>query len=365
MSIPFLDLRRETERLRPELDAAIARVLSSGRFVLTAEVEAFEAAFAAHCESAFSVGVASGTDAITIALIAAGVRPGDEVITAPNTCIPTIVGIERAGAIPVLADVDPVTYTLDPLEVERRLTPRTRALLPVHLYGQTADLGALQQIAKKHDLLLIEDCAQAHGATWDGRQAGSVGHAAAFSFYPTKNLGALGDGGAVVTSDPQVAEQARLLRNYGERGRFEHVLHGFNSRLDALQAAILSAKLPQLDAANARRVALAGIYDDALADAELVTPTVGEERRHIYHLYVVQATDRDGFRARLDTAGIGTAVQYPTPVHRQPAYSELDVPGGYPVAEQLTEHVVSLPISADHSVDEIATAAAAAYSASR
>ncbi len=365
MSVPFLDLRRETERLRPELESAIARVLSSGRFVLSAEVEAFEAAFAAYCEAGLSVGVASGTDAITIALIAAGVEPGDEVITAANTCIPTIVGIERAGAVPVLADVDAVTYTLAPTEVERRLSRRTRALLPVHLYGQTADLGALQRIAESHDLLLIEDCAQSHGATWHGRRAGSVGVASAFSFYPTKNLGALGDGGAVVATAPKVIEQARLLRNYGERGRFEHVLHGFNSRLDALQAAILQAKLLHLEAANDRRRALAKVYDDVLAASPLVTPAVGDGRGHVYHLYVVQAPDRDRFRARLDEAGIGTAVQYPTPVHRQPAYRELDVPGGFPVAEQLTEHVVSLPMSADHSDDEIAGSAAAAYRASR
>jgi dTDP-4-amino-4,6-dideoxygalactose transaminase len=367
VSVPFLDLVRETERLRPDIDTAIARVLASGRFILTAEGETFESAFAAYCESEHSIGVASGTDAITIALIACGIKPGDEVITAANTCIPTIVGIERAGAVPVLADVDAVTYTLDPEQVERRLTRRTRALLPVHLYGQTANLDALQEIAEARGLMLIEDCAQSHGATWNGRRAGSIGHAAAFSFYPTKNLGALGDGGAVVTSDPEVAARARLLRNYGERGRFEHVLHGFNSRLDALQAAVLSAKLPHLDAANDRRDSLARIYDTALADSALTIPRVGEKRRHVYHLYVVQAADRDTFRRQLDEAGVGTAVQYPTPVHRQPAYRELDVAGGFPVSEHLTEHVVSLPMSADHTDDEIATAAAAAaaYSASR
>jgi dTDP-4-amino-4,6-dideoxygalactose transaminase len=365
VSVPFLDLARETQRLRPELDAAIARVLASGRFILTPEGETFESAFADFCEADEAIGVASGTDAITIALIAAGVGHGDEVITAANTCIPTIVGIERAGAIPVLADIDPLTYTLDPEHVERRVSPRTRALLPVHLYGQTADLGALQQIAEKHDLLLVEDCAQSHGATWNGRRAGSVGHAAAFSFYPTKNLGALGDGGAVITSNAKVAEQSRLLRNYGERGRFEHVLRGFNSRLDALQAAILSAKLPHLDAANERRRTLAQIYDDALADTELVTPAVGDGRQHVYHLYVVQAPQRDDFRARLEQAGVGTAVQYPTPVHQQPAYRELDVRGGFPVAERLAERIVSLPISADHTDAEIAEAAAAAYNASR
>jgi dTDP-3-amino-3,4,6-trideoxy-alpha-D-glucose transaminase len=365
MTVPFLDLSRETRRLRSELDTAIARVLESGRFVLTGEGDAFERSFAAFCGAADSIGVASGTDAIMIALIASGVRPGDEVITAPNTCIPTIVGIERAGAVPVLADVDPVTYTLDPEQVARRITPRTRAVMPVHLYGQTADLDAFEQLANENGLLLVEDCAQSHGARCNGRRAGSVGAASAFSFYPTKNLGALGDGGAVVTSDDGIAERARLLRNYGERGRFEHVLHGFNSRLDALQAAVLSAKLPHLEAANERRRALARIYEETLADSPLVTPATASGREHVFHLYVVQSSDRDAFRTRLDDAGIGTAVQYPAPVHHQPAYRELDVPGGFPVAESLTQRVVSLPLSADHTEDEIRTAAEAAQSASR
>ena len=297
MTIPLVDLTRETTRLRPELDAAIARVVASGRFILTDEDAQFERAFAAYCGATHAVGVASGTDAITIALLACGVGAGDEVITAANTCVPTIVGIERAGAIPVLADVDAETYTLDPEQVERRLTLRTRALLPVHLYGQMADMGPLLELAAERNLVVVEDCAQAHGATWDGRRAGSIGRAAAFSFYPTKNLGALGDAGAVVTSADTVDEQARLLRNYGERARFEHVLHGLNSRLDALQAAILSAKLPQLDAANARRRELAARYDAAFAGTEIVPPTVGTGRGHAYHLYVIQASRRDELRA--------------------------------------------------------------------
>lgn len=365
MAVPFLDLRRETNRLRPELDAAIARVLESGRYVLTDEVEAFEHEFATYCGARFAVGVASGTDAITIALLAAGVRPGDEVITAPNTCIPTIVGIERAGATPVLADVDPVTYTLDPEQVERRITERTRALLPVHLYGQPADLTVLSDVAARHGLLLVEDCAQSHGASWAGRRTGSIGISAAFSFYPTKNLGALGDGGAVVTSDENIAEQARLLRNYGERRRFEHILHGFNSRLDALQAAVLRAKLPHLDAANARRRELAAQYTEQLQGNALVAPRVADGADHVFHLYVVQAERRDEFRQKLDPAHVGTAVQYPTPVHQQPAYRDLEVPGGFPVAERLAARVVSFPMSADHTDDEIAIAAAAAQTASR
>jgi dTDP-4-amino-4,6-dideoxygalactose transaminase len=359
VSVPLVDLARETARLRPELDEAIARVVASGRFVLTEEVEAFERSFAAYCGTRHTVGVASGTDAITIALLACGVGAGDEVVTAANTCVPTIVGIERAGAVPVLADVDPVTYTVDAEQVARRVTPRTRAILPVHLYGQAADLGPLLDLAEAHGLVLVEDCAQAHGATWEGRRAGSVGRAAAFSFYPTKNLGALGDAGAVVTSDETVHEQSLLLRNYGERNRFEHVLRGLNSRLDALQAAILGAKLPFLDAANRRRRELAARYDAAFADSDVVRPGIGAGREHAYHLYVVQAPRRDELRERLAAAGIGTGIHYPTPVHRQPAYTALDVEGGFPVAEQLASRILTLPLSPDHTeaeVDEVASA---------
>jgi dTDP-4-amino-4,6-dideoxygalactose transaminase len=359
VKVPFLDLSRETEALRPDLDAAIARVVESGAYILSPEVERFETAFAQACGTAHAVGVASGTDAITIALLAAGVEPGDEVITAPNTCVPTIVGIERAGARAVLADVDPVTYTLDPAQVERRLTARTKAILPVHLYGQPADLDALVQLG----IPVVEDCAQAHGATVDGRPAGSIGVAAAFSFYPTKNLGALGDAGAVVTGSEEVATRARLLRNYGERGRFEHVLRGLNSRLDPLQAAILGAKLPRLAGWVERRRALAAAYDEALAGTNVVVPATVPGRGHAYHLYVVQAPAREEFRSVLDEAGVGTAVHYPTPVHRQPAYRDLDVPGGFPVAEALCERVVSLPLSETHSDEEIAYAAESAAAA--
>jgi dTDP-4-amino-4,6-dideoxygalactose transaminase len=358
--VPFLDLTRETAALREQLDAAIRRVLDSGHYVLSDEVASFEAAFASVCGASHAIGVASGTDAITIALLAVGVEAGDEVITAPNTCIPTIVGIERAGAKPVLADVDPETYTLDPAEVERRLTSRTRAILPVHLYGQPADMDALLALAEPDGVLVLEDCAQAHGATINGLPAGAVGVAAAFSFYPTKNLGALGDAGAVVTGSAEVDGRARLLRNYGERNRFEHVLHGLNSRLDPIQAAVLSAKLGGLGLGVERRRRLAAVYDEALAGSVLTTPAVAPGRQHAYHLYVVQSPDRERFRAALADAGIGTAVHYPTPVHRQPAYRELDTPGGFPVAESLCERVVSLPLSEMHTDEEISAAAQAA-----
>jgi dTDP-4-amino-4,6-dideoxygalactose transaminase len=353
MQVPFLDLARHVELLRPRIDEAYARVLARGRFVLGEEVERFEAAFARYCGTRHAVGVASGTDAITVALAAAGILPGDEVVTAANTCVPTIVGIEQAGARPVLADVDPETLTLDPSDVERVLTARTRAIVPVHLYGQTADMAALTHLATAHGLELIEDCAQAHGAEYGGRRAGSLGRAAAFSFYPTKNLGALGDGGAVVTDDDEVAARARLLRNYGERNRFEHVLRGRNSRLDELQAAILGAKLPFLDEWNERRREIASSYGAALAGSSVRRPFEAAGRRHVYHLYVVRAPDRHAFRRALDERGIGTAVHYPVPVHRQPAYTELGRNEGFRDVDQASGEIVSLPLHADLSDAEV------------
>lgn len=356
MTVPFLDLRRLP---RDDAEAALARVIDRGQFILSDEIARFEGAFADYCGTRHAVGVASGTDAITIALLAAGIRPADEVITAPNTCVPTLVGIERAGARPVLADVDPTTYTLDPNEVERRLTPRTRAIVPVHLYGQPADMGSLLELARARNLLVIEDCAQAHGAEHAGHRAGSMGDAGAFSFYPTKNLGCLGDGGAITTNDEETASRARLLRNYGERERFNHVLRGLNSRLDEFQAAVLTERLPRLDAGNARRRDLAKTYASELSGSPISCPVEGAPNLHVYHLYVVQVGARDEMRALLSDRGIRTAVHYPVPVHRQPAYVDLDVPGGFPIAESLCSHVLSLPLSPEHSDEEIAEAATA------
>jgi dTDP-4-amino-4,6-dideoxygalactose transaminase len=353
VNVPFGDLARQTASLRGELDEAIDRVLRGGRYILGDELERFEAEFAAWCGASFAVGVANGTDAITIALQAAGIRPGDEVIPVANTSVPTIVGIENAGAVPVLVDAEPVTRTLDPALVVEAIGPRTRAILPVHLYGQCADLDALAGLAAEDGLVLVEDCAQAHGAELGGRRAGSIGRAGAFSFYPTKNLGALGDGGAVVTSDSDVAERARLLRNYGENRRFEHILRGRNSRLDSLQAALLTTKLPHLDGWNERRRAIAARYTSALEGSELRAPRVAPGRRHVYHLYVVEADDRDRLRDSLGRAGIGTAVHYPLPVHSQPAYRSLGEARSLPVSERLCATVVSLPIYPELADDEV------------
>jgi len=329
-------------------------VIRRGSFILGEELERFEAEFGASCDGAHAVGVASGTDAITIALTAVGVQHGDEVITAANTCVPTVVGIEAAGAVPVLVDVDPATLTMDIGKVEAVITKRTPATVPVHLYGQCADLGPLVELARTCDLRLVEDCAQAHGATYGGRSAGVTGDAAAFSFYPTKNLGALGDAGAVVTTSSKVAAKVRLLRNYGERNRFEHVLRGRNSRLDELQAALLRVKLSHLNEWNERRRKLARTYDEAFANSRVEPPHEGPKRRHVYHLYVVRVDDRNAFRDRLSSRGVGSAVHYPTPIHRQPAYRDLDGSAGFPVAETASERIVSLPLYPEISDEEVA-----------
>jgi dTDP-4-amino-4,6-dideoxygalactose transaminase len=358
--VPFNDLARQTARYREELQNVIARVFGAGRYVMGEELDGFERAFASYCGTRFAVGVASGTDAITIALQTAGVGPDDEVITAANTCVPTIVGIEGAQARPVLVDCEESTYTLDPALIEEAITPRTRAIVPVHLYGQCADLDPILALAQRYGIQVVEDCAQAHGAEYGGRRAGSSGIAGAFSFYPTKNLGALGDGGAVVTNDPDVAERARLLRNYGERERFEHILRGRNSRLDSLQAALLAAKLKHLDDWNRRRRELAERYTSVIDDSIASAPLEAQRRRHVYHLYVVRVRQRDRFRKALAGLGVETAIHYPTPVQRQPAYADL-LPADRSLAtsERLAGEIVSLPLYPDLSDDEASRVASA------
>ena len=343
MNVPFLDLSRGIAALREEIDGAVRSVLDSGRFVLGPHVEDFEGAFARFCGARHCVGVASGTDAIAIALTASGVGPGDEVITAANTCIPTVAGIEAAGAVPVLADVEPGTLTLDPARVSDVLSEQTRAIVPVHLYGQCADVDPLLGLARAHGLKLVEDAAQAHGAEYRGRRAGTLGDAAAFSFYPTKNLGALGDAGAVVTNDDAVAERARKLRAYGERERYESVLAGRNSRLDELQAAILAVKLPHVEEWNERRRALAAAYCRELDSALLNLPAERHDSRHVYHLFVARVADRERFRATLTGSGVETLVHYPRPVHRNPAYTSL-AHDRLEVSEEAAADVVSLPL---------------------
>jgi len=325
---------------------AIDRVLESPAYILGKEVSAFEAAFASHCGAEHAVGVASGTDALILALKGLGVGAGSEVITVSHTALATVAAVLATGAVPVLIDVDPVHMTLDPAALEVAVTPRTKAVIAVHLYGQAADLESIMAIAQRYSLKVIEDCAQAAGGRYRGKRLGSTGDAGCFSFYPTKNLGAIGDGGMVVTSDAKVAERVRRLRQYGWNDARETEEPGLNSRLDPLQAAILQVKLPHLDADNARRRAIAGRYDQDFAGLPLTTPTVRTGTEHAYHLYVVAGDDRDGLMKHLYTRHIGSAIHYPTPVHRQRGYAERAVlpKGGLPVTERLCGKILSLPM---------------------
>jgi dTDP-4-amino-4,6-dideoxygalactose transaminase len=362
MRIPFADLARGTASVRTELDAAIARVLDRGWYVLGEEGREFEREFADFCGAGHAVGVASGTDAIELALRALGVGPGDEVVTQANTCVPTVAGIERTGASPVLCDVEPEAATMDPASLRAAISPRTRAIVPVHLYGQCADLDAIREAAG--DIPIVEDCAQAHGAELRGRRAGRMGVLGCFSFYPTKNLGALGDGGAVVTGDERLAERLRLLRQYGQTDRYRHVEHGVNSRLDEIQAAVLRAKLPHLEAWTARRQEIAAAYDEALAGTSARPLARLPERRHAFHLYVVDVPDRADFQRRLEEAGVGTLVHYPVPVHGHEPYRRLGAgPGALANAEHLAGRIVSLPLYPELDDDEVAHVAACARNA--
>ncbi len=343
-TIPPLDLRAEYEEIRGEIDAAVARVLGSGSFVLGGEGEALEAELAAYCGVRHGVAVASGTDALHLALRAAGIGAGDEVILPAFTFIATAEAVSTLGATPVFCDVDPRTFTLDPKRAEEAITARTRALLPVHLYGLPADLEALGALVARHGLALIEDAAQAIGAERGGRRAGSVGLAGCLSFYPTKNLGAYGDAGMVVTNDGALAARVRQLRNHGSRGRYHHEEVGFNSRLDELQAAVLRVKLRHLDRWTERRRQIAAAYTAGLADTPLTPPAEPAGCRHVYHQYTVRAPERDCLHEALNAAGIRSMIYYPVPLHRQPAYAALGYgEGGLPESERAAREVLSLP----------------------
>ncbi len=342
MDVAFVDLSAEYRALQTEIDTAVARVLAGGWYILGQEVAAFEAEFAAYCGVSHAVGVASGTDALLLALRALEIGPGDEVITVSHTAVATVTAVALSGATPVLVDVEPDFYTLDAAQLATAITPRTKAIIPVHLYGQPANLDAILAIARQHRLYVIEDCAQAHGALHNGQRVGSFGHLAAFSFYPTKNLGAVGDGGAVVTQDAGLAQRLRWLRQYGWQKRYISALEGYNSRLDELQAAILRIKLRHLDVANAQRRALAQAYQQQLAGLPLTLPQERPLTEHVYHLYVIQSAARDALQAHLHANGVGTAVQYPVPIHQQPAYAHLHT--HLPVTEALAGRILSLPM---------------------
>jgi len=342
--IPCADPKAQYLTHKAAIDAAMRRVLESGRYVLGAEVAAFEAEFAAYLGGGHCVGVGSGTEAVHLALAALGIGPGDEVITVSHTAVATVAAIELAGAVPVLVDVEPGTYTIDPKLVEAALSPKTKAVVAVHIYGHPADLDALTELCRRKGVKLVEDCAQAHGSRWKGRRAGTFGDAAAFSFYPTKNLGAIGDGGAVFFKDKPPADKARLLREYGWVERYVSAIPGLNSRLDELQAAVLRVKLRSLDADNAKRRALAAVYREALTGFQSL-PVVRADAEPVYHLFVLTHPERDALKAFLHERGVGTMIHYPLPIHLQPAYrGRVPVRGSMAVTERAAREVLSLPM---------------------
>jgi len=354
ITVPFGDLRREYRSLQTEIDQSARRVMERGWFVLGQEVVQFEREFAAYLGLKHAVGVASGTEAIQLALMAAGVGTGDEVITPANTCVPTVAGITSTGARPVLVDIDSSSFNIDPAKIEEAITPRTKAILPVHLYGQAADMDSILEIANHHKVAVIEDAAQAHGATFRDRKLGAFGLAGCFSFYPSKNLGAFGDGGAVVTNDTEIDARLRRLRNYGEERRYHHTAKGINSRLDEIQAAILRAKLPYLDRWNDRRREIARIYNREINNKAVIKPEEMEYGRSNYHLYVIRCARRDKLQDHLAERGVTTLIHYPVPIHLQPAFSDLGkVVGDFPVTEECAGEVLSLPIFPELTDEEI------------
>jgi dTDP-4-amino-4,6-dideoxygalactose transaminase len=343
--VPFLDLQAATRELKKEIDAALARVLDSGYFVLGRELEAFESEFAEYCGVKHCVGVGNGLDALVLSLKALGVSQGDEVLVPSNTYIATWLAVSYAGAKPVPVEPDERTYNMDPEKIEGALTGRTKGMIPVHLYGQPADMDRIREIAKKHKLWIVEDAAQAHGARYKGNHVGGMGDMAGWSFYPGKNLGALGDGGAVTTNSSELAERVRVLRNYGSRVKYFNEVKGVNSRLDEIQAAILRIKLRHLNDWNNRRRRIAAQYQTGLASAGLVLPYVPDWAEPVHHLFVVRSKQRDALRQHLEKSGIATLVHYPVPPHLQQAYKDLGMRAGdLPISEKIHEEVLSLPI---------------------
>ena len=343
--IPFLDLGAAFRELKPEIDAAVGRVLNSGWYILGPEVEAFEAEWAAFCGASHAVGLANGLDALTLSLRALDIGPGDEVIVPSNTYIATWLAVSGVGATPIAVEPDPVTHNIDTTRIEADITPRTRAIMPVHLYGQPADLDPILAIAGRHGLRVIEDAAQSHGACYKGRRIGAHGDIVCWSFYPGKNLGALGDAGAVTTDDAALAERVALLRNYGSRQKYVNEEAGVNSRLDPIQAAILQVKLGVLDEWTNRRREVAAAYTEGLAGLDLNLPHVPDWADPAWHLYVVRSPDRDVLQTQLTSAGVGTLIHYPIPPHMQQAYKTLGLaPDALPIARQLASEVLSLPI---------------------
>jgi dTDP-4-amino-4,6-dideoxygalactose transaminase len=357
MNIPFFDLKKQYESIKAEIDGATRRVYASGWFILGPETEAFENEFAQYLGVQHAIGVNSGTDALHLAIRALGIGKGDEVITVPNTAVATVSAIEMAGATPVLCDVHADSMTMDADSFASVITDKTRAVIPVHLFGQSAELDAIIGIARQYKLAVIEDCAQAHGAKYQGQRVGSFGDIATFSFYPTKNLGAYGDGGAVVTNDARLAEKVKLLRQYGWRVRYESETSGVNTRLDEIQSALLRVKLKHLDAWNAARRERAAMYTELLPSKRVIPPAEMPYSEHVFHLYVTQCSMRDYLSAFLKEREIGTAIQYPTPIHLQPAYQQLAAEGSLPVSEKLAREILSLPLYPELPLSDVQTVA--------
>ena len=352
--IPFLELGASYRELKPEIDAAVSRVLESGWYILGPEVEAFEAEWAAYCDAKHAVGLANGLDALTLALRALDIGPGDEVIVPSNTYIATWLAVSGVGATPVPVEPDQATHNIDPARIEAAITSRTRALLPVHLYGQPADMDLILDIAKRHGLRVIEDAAQAHGARYKGQRIGAHGDIVCWSFYPGKNLGALGDAGAITTDDTALAERVALLRNYGSRQKYVNEEAGLNSRLDPIQAAVLRVKLEVLDEWTERRRTVATAYTVGMAQSDVILPHVPDWAEPAWHLYVVRTYDREALQDRMTEAGIGTLIHYPIPPHMQKAYTDMEImPEALPMARDLASEVLSLPMGPQLSLDQV------------
>lgn len=352
--IPFLDLKTQYFNIKDEITTAISKVLESTEFVLGSAVTDLEEEFARYCSADYGIAVNTGTSALHLALLAAGIGLGDEVITVPFTFVATVAAICYTGATPVFVDVDPVSYTIDVSQIEKAITPKTKAILPVHLYGQPADMEPILEIAQRHGLTVIEDAAQAHGAEYKGRRVGSIGDFGCFSFYPGKNLGAYGEGGMVVTNNPEYARTMRMLRDWGQEQRYHHVLKGYNYRMDGIQGAILRVKLRYLEAWTEARRANAAHYDQQLADSGVKTPTVMPYSRHVYHIYAVRSRQRDVLQQKLQERGIQTGIHYPIPVHLQQAYADLGYQrGDFPCAESAANEVLSLPMYAELSEEQV------------
>jgi dTDP-4-amino-4,6-dideoxygalactose transaminase len=352
--IPFLDLKAQYGQIKPEIDAAVARAIDSTQFVLGPEVAELEERFASYCNVRHCLAVNSGTSALHLALLAVGVGPGDEVITVSMTFVATTAAILYSGAKPVFVDVDPVTWTMDPSLIEAAITPRTRAIMPVHLHGLMADMDPIMDIALRHNLVVIEDAAQAHGAEYKSRRAGSIGNLGCFSFYPGKNLGAYGEGGAVVTNEPELARRISLLRDWGQESKYNHVVHGFNYRMDGIQGAVLNVKMNYIEAWTEARRAVASHYDRLLEKHRCRRPSPPPYFRHVYHVYSVCLGQRDNAQRALHGAGVGLGIHYPVPVHLQTAYTNLGYEAGdFPVTERLAKQFLSLPMYAEVQPEQV------------